>query len=194
MKFFSKKNIIIFLLFFFVGCNANQSEVNLQKLDEVYGYCDNPQRNIQGREYSICKSKEKANFGEPLTTEQLTTSLTDFLRGAQENSFIGSYSATNTQLWQGSLKVLSPFPIKIADKEGGYIETDWIIENNTNQETRCQIKALITSPELVSNGVETKINCQNYVGQNWISDQKEYLVEEKNLTLKILQSAKELEQ
>ena len=194
MKFFSKKNIIIFLLLFFVGCNANQREASLQKLDETYGYCDNPQRNIKGMDYSICKSKEKANFGEPLTTEQLTTSLTDFLRGAQENSFIGSYSATNTQLWQGSLKVLSPFPIKIADKEGGYIETDWIIENNTNQETRCQIKALITSPELVSNGVETKINCQNYVGQNWISDQKEYLVEEKNLTLKILQSAKELEQ
>lgn len=185
---------MIFLFFLFVGCNANQREASLQKLDETYGYCDNPQRNITGMDYSICKSKEKANFGEPLTTEKLTTSITDLLRGNREDSFIGGYSATNTQLWQGSLKVLSPFPIKIADKEGGYIETDWIIENNTNQETRCQIKALITSPELVSNGVETKINCQNYVGQNWISDQKEYLVEEKNLTLKILQSAKELEQ
>jgi hypothetical protein len=107
---------------------------------------------------------------------------------------MGNYSLTNPLLWQASLKVLSPFPIKIADNNGGFIETDWIIESNSTQETRCQIKALITSKELVSNGIETTINCQNYNGQNWINDQKKYIDEEKNLTLKILQSAKELEQ
>jgi hypothetical protein len=37
-------------LLFLSGCNANraqQSEETLKKLDAVYGYCDNPQRNIK---------------------------------------------------------------------------------------------------------------------------------------------------
>ena len=194
MKNLFTKLIITFSFVVFVSCNGSQKEANLKELDELYGYCDNPQRNITKREYEICKAKERANFGEPLTTEKLKTSLVDLIRGDQNATYMGNYNPTNALLWRASLKVLSPFPIKIADNNGGYIETDWIVEDNTNQETRCQVKVIITSSELVSNGIETKINCQDYVGQNWISDQKNYVTEEKNLTIKILQSAQELEQ
>ena len=47
----------IFLLFsfkhcFFYSCtNANKSEENLKKLDKIYGYCDNPHREISGERY-----------------------------------------------------------------------------------------------------------------------------------------------
>lgn len=194
MKDSIAKLFIAFSFFLLVSCNGSQKETNLQKLDKTYGYCDNPQRNISGKAYEICKAKERGNLGEPLTTEKLTTSIGEFLRREMEISSPASLSSTNKQLWQASLKVLSSFPIKIADNNGGYIETDWIVEDNTNQETRCQVKVIITSSELVSNGIETKINCQDYVGQNWISDQKNYVTEEKNLTIKILQSAQELEQ
>ena len=183
---------IIIALLFLTGCGANrsqQSEENLKKLDAVYGYCDNPQRYIKKIDYDICKAKERANSGEPLTTEDLNKSILDLIRGDNKSTSGISYSLVNPYLWQASLKVLSPFSIKIADNGGGYIETDWILDYNQTPDTRCQIKSIILSPELVSNGVEVKINCQNFDGQNWQGDQKEYLEEEKNLTIKILQTA-----
>jgi hypothetical protein len=88
--------------------------------------------------------------------------------------------------------VLSPFPIKIADNGGGYIETDWIIEYNEDKNKRCQIKVMIRSIELVSNGLKTTLNCQTYDGNNWNSDKVAYINEEKNITLKILEIAQRL--
>ena len=183
---------ILLAVIFFSGCNANraqQSEVNLKELDALYGYCDNPQRNIKGQAYKNCKAKERANKGEPLTTEDIVTNISDLFNRNEKIAGGASYSLVNPYLWQASLKILSPFSIKIADNSGGYIETDWILDYNQNPDTRCQIKTIILSPELVSNGIEVAINCQKFDGQNWQGDQKEYLEEEKNLTLKILQTA-----
>ena len=183
---------ILLAVIFLSGCNANraqQSEVNLKELDALYGYCDNPQRNIKGQAYKNCKAKERANNGEPLTTEDIVTNISDLFNRNEKIAGGASYSLVNPYLWQASLKILSPFSIKIADNSGGYIETDWILDYNQNPDTRCQIKTIILSPELVSNGIEVAINCQKFDGQNWQGDQKEYLEEEKNLTLKILQTA-----
>ena len=193
----SSKILLLVALFFIAGCSAEraqQTEENLKRLDALYGYCDNPQRSIRsGREYEICKAKERANQGEPLTTEDLATSIQDFFRREERTSGGAGYSLVNPYLWQASLKVLSPFSIKIADNGGGYIETDWILDYNQSQDARCQIKTIIMSPELVSNGVEVKINCQNFDGENWLGDQKNYIEEEKNLTIKILQTATTLQ-
>ena len=177
------------------GCNANraqQSEESLKRLDDLYGYCDNPQRNIKGTDYEICIAKQRANSGEPLTTEDIATSLSGLFKRDEKIAGGASYSLVNSYLWQASLRVLTPFSIKIADNSGGYIETDWILDYNQTPDTRCQIKTIILSPELVSNGIEVAINCQNFDGQNWQGDRKEYLEEEKNLTLKILQTAASL--
>ena len=191
------KSLLIISILFISGCSANraqQSEENLKELDALYGYCDNPQRNINsGLEYEICKSKERANQGEPLNAEDIATSIQDIFGGGDKISNGVSYSMVNPYLWQASLKVLSPFSIKIADNGGGYIETDWILDYNQSQDARCQIKTIIMSPELVSNGVEVKINCQNFDGENWLGDQKNYIEEEKNLTIKILQTATTLQ-
>lgn len=192
------KSLLIISILFISGCGANraqQSEENLKRLDALYGYCDNPQRNIRssGLEYEICKSKERANQGEPLNAEDIATSIQDLFGGGDKISNGVSYSMVNPYLWQASLKVLSPFSIKIADNGGGYIETDWIVDYNQSQDARCQIKTIIMSPELVSNGVDVKINCQNFDGENWLGDQKNYIEEEKNLTIKILQTATTLQ-
>ena len=77
------------------------------------------------------------------------------------------------------------------DFDGGFIETNWIMkEENINQ--RCLIKVHITSRELISNGVSNKIICETKKNDEWLSSKQEFLDAEKNLTLKILSTARDL--
>ena len=94
----------------------------------------------------------------------------------------------NRELWNGSLNVLYNYSIKNSDSNGGYIETDWIYEKN-NTSNRCLIKVQITSLELVSNGVETNIICQELISNEWVNENQDYTNERKQLTLAILTAA-----
>jgi hypothetical protein len=60
------------------------------------------------------------------------------------------------------------------------------------QNQRCMIKINIKSPELISNAVKTKFLCEILENENWYKDNIEYINEEKNLTLKILEIANQL--
>ncbi len=173
-----------------LGCGSKHQD-NVAKLDEVHGVCDNPARILSKRQYEICKMKERGNDGEPLDIDDLSTSLGDLISDelGLGKTIVGGSSFANRYLWQASLEVLSPFPIKIADNGGGYIETDWIIDYNQSDNHRCQIKVMVRSTELVSNGLKSTLNCQNYDGKNWNSDKQKYPNEEKNITLKILEVA-----
>ena len=193
-------------LFFFLGvvlsllgCNAQDHQANLKRLDAVYGICDNPARDYSKFDYNQCKIKERAQ-GKDLKVEDLEKSFSEILSGItgrdDQNSvaFIGSASTYNRFLWQSSLQTLAPFPLKIADSVGGYIETDWIADFNNNKNLRCQVKVFVLSAELVSNGVKSQINCQSYDGNNWIDDNQNYASEEKQITLTILKAAQEQSQ
>ena len=46
--------------------------------------------------------------------------------------------------------------------------------------------------ELVSNGVSTKIVCEDKIGDSWYKSEINYQTEEKDLTLKILSEAAKL--
>ena len=186
------KNIILFTLFssVLVSCGSRHQE-NVAKLDEVYGVCDNPARILTKRQKEICKMKTRGNSGDPLEIEDLSKSLGELISDnlGMGTTIVGGSSFANRYLWQASLDVLSPFPIKIADNGGGYIETDWIIDYNQSSDKRCQIKVMVRSSELVSNGLKSTLNCQNFDGQNWNADGQKYPNEEKNITLKILEVA-----
>jgi hypothetical protein len=187
-------NIIlaIIILPLFTGCIGDKHQKNLKKLDEVHGVCDNPARTYTKREYKICKMKESGSSeGDPLDIEDLSTSLGDLLSDSLGvgQTVISGGSFANRYLWQASLEVLSPFPIKIADSGGGYIETDWIIDYNQSEDKRCQIKIIVRSSELVSNGLKSTLNCQNFDGNNWNANGEKYPNEEKNITLRILEVA-----
>ena len=65
------------------------------------------------------------------------------------------------------------YPLKNADNSGGYIETDWIYEENQSS-SRCLIKLQVLSLELVSTGIETKIICEVKKQENWIPDKISY--------------------
>ena len=74
------KFAVLFSFLVIIGCtNANKSEENLRKLDKLYGYCDNPQRSITGKQYEICKAKEDAagpdgEIGEQQSIEEIIES------------------------------------------------------------------------------------------------------------------------
>ena len=187
-----------FTLFFFISsilvssCSMNRNmDENMSKLDKLYGACDNPHRNLSKTQYKICKDKERAGSGSPLDantiTEMVIKSLPTNISGG--GSIVSNN--TNNQIWQASIQTLSEYPIKIADFNGGFIETEWIIDKDKAQ--RCIIKVQINSSELVSNGVNTKFLCQNKNNGEWVDDNLEYTEESNQLTLSILKKAVSLQ-
>jgi len=190
----------IFLLvigfFVFQSCSAsknilqsNNHEENLKKLDKVYGKCNNPHRQIgSDTQKKLCESKQRAagpdgEVGDPLN-------IADIFSGGKNETIIAS-SAVNKYLWDASLKTLEGYPMKNIDFEGGYMETDWIYDENVSDQ-RCLIKAHILSLELISNGVNTKIVCQKYISDNWVQSKEDFTDQEKQLILQILKEANSL--
>lgn len=185
------KYTVIIFLFATLSCSGNL-ENQKQKLDQIYGYCDNPQREFNDLEYKICKANERAAgpSGKGIEKEPLSLSkLTDLLngKGSSESPLI---SNINPSLWQAALDVTSNYNLKIADSSGGFIQTEWINDPNLSNQ-RCLIKIQILSSELISTGVKTSILCETYANENWASSDEKFLAEEKKLTLKILELAQE---
>ena len=188
---------ITLLSLLLVSCGGDsfiggQHQENLKKLDEIHGYCDNPSRTDlakKGIAYNICKDHERALGPDGDMSEKFTLGESfDNLLNKRNGESLVLAQTINKELWNGSLKVLSNYSIKNADSSGGFIETDWIFEEqDTNN--RCLIKVQIVSLELISNGVETKIVCQRLTNEKWINDNKDYIDEEKQLTLAILTEA-----
>tara|TARA_Y100001935_G_scaffold164147_1_gene134983 strand:+ start:196 stop:762 length:567 start_codon:yes stop_codon:yes gene_type:complete len=179
--------LITFLgIVFLHSCSGNYQEKREQAA-KMYGECDIPSENLKANKikYKQCKAKERAN-GESLFN--LAGDLNDLIDG--KNSTVYQYSV-NPYLWSASLEVTSNYPIKIADNQGGFIETDWISQSGNNSQ-RCLIKIRVLSTELTTSGVNTKFLCENKENDIWLSDKKEYFKEEKQITLKILEVAGKL--
>ena len=170
-------------ILFISACSAERNlEKNLKALDEKYGYCDNPQRDLNEMEYKICKDQERAG-GKELEL----TNLTELFRGGRT---VIAQSSINPNLWKASLSTMQPYSLKIVDSNGGYIETDWIFDGKVDSQ-RCSVKVQVLSSELIATGVDTTILCQNLINNNWINDEMQYTEESKQLTLTILKKAKE---
>ena len=180
--------ILLFVPLLLLSCGGGKYKDNQKKLDEIYGECDNPTKRIllSDLQYKNCKAKERAK-GESLF--DLDGDLNDLISG--RNKDVVYINSVNPYLWGASLELTSSYPLKIADNQGGYIETDWI-KNSENLNQRCLIKIKILSNELLSTGVSTKFICETKNNENWILDNKSYLSEEKQLTLKILSTASKL--
>ena len=186
------KILLIIFLFLIVGC-GNGHQANIEKLDKIYGRCDNPLREstMSEAEKMICVDKQRAagpdgEVGEPRTFGQIIEDIAG-KRGIGTSG--GATSSVNYALWQGALKTLETKSIKNADYLGGYIETDWL--SNADNTERCLIKVRVLSAEFVSTGIKTNIICQDLNNGNWVDQQKSYGDEEKQLTLKILENAQE---
>ena len=183
IKFF----YILLGVIFLQSCTGTYEE-NRKRADKLYGKCDNPADNLKSNKakYKACKAKERAG-GESLF--DLDGDLNDLI-GFGNNQVVYQYSV-NPYLWSASLEVTDNYSLKIADNQGGFLETDWIGDPENNLQ-RCLIKVRITSQELVSNGVSTSLICEIYQNDTWVSDSKSYVEEEKQLTLKILSVASKL--
>ena len=187
--------VLFFLIFFLQSCGKGifdgDIQKNLKAMDKIHGKCNNPYRTYNKAQYRICEDKERAagpdgEIGEPLN---ITKMIEDFRSGGSKNVYSGM--SINKDLWEASLILLDQYPLSIVDSQGGFISTDWIVEKaEPNQ--RCLIKINITSQELLSNGVNTRLLCEKKDGDTWYQDDIFYTEEEKNLTLKILSIANKL--
>ncbi len=178
--------IILSLLLFLHACSGNH-ERNVSKLDEIYGECDNPanaSRYKKGsKRWESCKARERAQ-GEKLF--DIRGEINDLIGGKNKN--VVYQSNINPELWRGSLEVTKKYPLKIADNQGGYIETDWIYSPEIENQ-RCLIKIQVVSSELITTGVTSNFLCEKKTNDTWVSDNNEYLNEEKKIILKILEIA-----
>ena len=187
------KTLFAFLLLTTINActNANKSEENLKKLDKIYGYCDNPHRNIPPKLYETCIAKQDAAGPDGEIGESVNISeIFDKFNNRSNNDQVAYIKSVNAELWRGAMDVLSPYSLKLIDSEVGYVETDWIYEKNLPTK-RCLIKVQITSVEIISTGVSTKLTCQTKEDESWYNDQTNYFDQEKKLTLTILSKAKE---
>ena len=139
---------------FLYSCSGNYEEQR-SKAAKLYGECDIPSENLKANKikYRQCKARERAD-GESLF--DLAGDLNDLIDG--KNSTVYQYSV-NPYLWSASLEVTSAYPIKIADNQGGYLETDWIYETNSPSQ-RCLIKIQVLSKDLITTGVSTNFLCE----------------------------------
>lgn len=177
-------NIIkIFLLLVFLSSCSGKFEEKRAELDKVYGECDNPVRNLSKSKYLECLANQRANNDSFFDLQKLSM----FGGG---DTVVYQYSI-NPFLWNASLETTYMYPLKIADNNGGFIETDWIYDTNSNNE-RCLIKIRVLTQELVSNGIKTNFICETNTNGSWITSSESYQQEEKQLTLKILKLASEL--
>jgi hypothetical protein len=185
---------IVFAFFLTTSCSKGlldgDIQKNLEETDKIYGKCNNPNRQFTYLEKQICESKVRAAGPDGEVGDGINiTEMLDKFQNGNQNIVYGGMNV-NSYLWNGSLAVLDQYPIKEVDSEGGFISTDWILkEESPNQ--RCLIKVNITSSDLISTGVKTKIVCQNKTDE-WYSSDENFINEEKQITLKILEVANEL--
>lgn len=192
-----KKLLITISFIILTGCGAgkllNQGDVqaNLEASDKIYGRCNNPNRQYTTIEKKICEGKDRAagpdgKVGDPINI----TKIIDRFNNPEKNLVYAS-SSVNQFLWNGSLNVLSDYPLKTVDSQGGFISTEWIL-NESIPNQRCLIKVNISSIELISTGVDTNIICEKKAANEWFISEEKFFDEEKNITLKILEKAQEL--
>ena len=73
---------------------------------------------------------------------------------------------------EASLEVTKKYPLKIADNQGGYIETDWIYTILNIEDQRCLIKIQVLSSELITTGVTKVFYVKIKLMNTWVSDNK----------------------
>ena len=176
-----KSFFVLVSFLFFYSCTGTHQQ-NTAKLDEQFG-CDNPQKNLSKAKYRQCLAKQRAG-GDSMF--DLADGFDNLL--GQGDANIIYQSSVNPFLWNAGLEVTKKYPLKIADNQGGFIETEWIYDsNNTNQ--RCLIKIQIKSQELITTGVSSSFLCERNNGDMWLADNIAYTQEENQITLKILEIA-----
>ena len=145
-----------------------QNQANLERLDGYYGECDNPQRvmSVENIKSALLK-KEQGKSLFDLTADF------DKLLGRDSNEVVYQ-SNVNPHYGRASLEVTKKYPLKIADNQGGFIETDWIYDVNNNQQ-RCLIKIQVLSSDLTTTGVTTNFICETKNNVNWVPDNKDYI-------------------
>ena len=186
--------VLISLIFLVYGCNKNLSEEERKELwskaqttGEIINRSGTPFNSATDKKLAMDDAQNRLITGGGLFGKKASINLLGGDDNSQQAS-VGMGLPINPFLWRAALDITSQYPLKIADNQGGYIETDWIVDENIEQK-RCLMKIQLTSAELLSTSVNTNIVCQNKSSDSWVPDTDSYLEEEKQITLKILSDA-----
>ena len=95
-----------------------------------------------------CMAKQRAG-GESMFDLMMT-----LIKLFRNDSTVVYQNSVNPYLWNAGLEVTKTYPLKIADNQGGFIETEWI-RDSSDMNQRCLIKIQITSQELITTGVKS---------------------------------------
>jgi len=173
------------------GLMDGNIDKNMAELDKIYGKCNNPYRTFSKAQKKICEDKERAAGADGIVGESLniTEMIENYRNGGKT---VYASSAVNSYLWNASMIIVEPYTLKIADSQGGVISTEWIKNKNEPNE-RCSIKININSQELLSNGVNAKLICEEKIQEEWFPDNINYSKDEKQMVLRILEIAYNLE-
>ena len=177
-------SLLLTLIFIYSCSNNHQS--NMANIDQTFG-CKDPHKNLSKRKMRECMAKQRAGG------ESFFDLSDDFNKLIGKDSTVVYQNSVNPYLWNAGLEVTKTYPLKIADNQGGFIETEWI-RDSSDMNQRCLIKIQITSQELISTGVKSSFLCETKQGGEWIADNVDYIKEEKQITLKILDIAGNLSQ
>jgi hypothetical protein len=185
-----KKICVILIGFLLISCSGKNRnlEKNLEELDKIHGTCDNPHRNLTKSEYKVCKDKERVSKGDELDAK----SIADLILGQRGgNATQIGVSPINIHLWNGAMETVKNYPLKNVDSVGGYLETEWIYDDENNQ--RCAIKIKILSQQLISTAVQTNMICQDLNNDVWLNSKESLDNESKQITLTVLDKARKSE-
>lgn len=109
--------------------------------------------------------------------------------GGQDESLKGNTIMINAYLWQGALDTLSVMPIDTAEPQAGFIQTEWVDTQKTDEQIR--LSALILSGDLMASGVRVNVHKRIYENNSWNKVQASR-TEINTVTNAILQRAREL--
>ena len=194
----SVRLIIMFSLFFVIGCNSNKNEEDMEELWSK----------AQTRQSIIDRSGTKFNsaIDMDLAMQDAETRLQTgggllgksgvsfggILNNNEENKVSSSTVAmsVNPFLWRAALETINFMPLNSADQIGGTIITDWYSTEN-NQKERCKLNIFITGKKLNTENLKVASFCQEFKNPMWVNIKTE---QENNIKIEnaILNKAKKL--
>lgn len=95
--------------------------------------------------------------------------INEWLLGKKEKNSSGyDNSKIDNDIWNGSLEVLTDFPLSSVDYKSGLITTEWYISERKPSE-RFKITVLVLSNRISSEAVKVKIHRQVIKNNRWVN-------------------------
>ena len=166
--------LIIFCLFFIVGCNSNLSDEekgalwdNAQTQGEIIRRSGTPFNLASNKDLALSDAQNRLITGGGMLGKKANFSFLG--EGEEGSSQITSLGMPiNPYLWKASLNTISFMPLSSTDPFAGTIITDWYTAE-TNLGERCKLNIFISGKDLKTNNLKVLSFCQTLKKNQWVN-------------------------